>query len=218
MKLNDLLKAMSEDFAAKSDPAVLQIMRDARQELVDRNLPLQALGVGERMTDFVLCDSNGEDFSSREARKRGPLLICWYRGIWCPYCNAELEALQEILPEIVATGATLVAISPMQQKYAANLVRNLGLGFPLLLDPDNRLAREFRMVFKLPQALQEVYLELGIDLARFNGNTHGELPLPGRYIVDRDGMVVDAELHPDHTRRPEPRESLLILQRLTSAA
>ncbi len=110
----------------------------------------------------------------------------------------------------------MVAISPMLQKYAGNLVRNLDLGFPLLLDPDNLLAKRFRMVFKLPQAMKEIYQSFGIDLERFNGNDSGELPLPGRFVVATDGTVVDADLHPDHTRRPEPEETLAILQQLVA--
>ncbi len=104
----------------------------------------------------------------------------------------------------------------MQQKYAGNLTTKLGLTFPLLLDPDNLLAKQFRMVFKLPAAMKDVYLGLGIDLERFNGNSHWELPLPGRFIIDRDGTVVDAALHPDHTRRPEPEDTLEILKKLSA--
>lgn len=108
----------------------------------------------------------------------------------------------------------MVAISPMRQKYTSNLMRNLGLSFPLLLDPDNLLAKQFRMVFKLTDPLKEVYQRLGIDLERFNGNDSWELPLPGRFVIDRDGTVIDASLHPDHTKRPEPEETLEILKRL----
>ncbi len=110
----------------------------------------------------------------------------------------------------------MVAISPMQQKYAGNLMRNLGLSFPLLLDPDNLLAKQFRMAYKLPDSLKEVYQGLGIDLERFNGNDSWELPLAGRFVIDRDGTVIDASLHSDHTRRPEPEETLEILKKLTA--
>lgn len=110
----------------------------------------------------------------------------------------------------------MVAISPMQQKYTSNLIKNLGLTFPLLLDPGNLLAKQFRMVFKVSPALKEVYQSFGIDLERFNGNSDWELPLPGRFIIDRDGSVISADLHSDHTRRPEPEETLEILKRLTA--
>ncbi len=104
----------------------------------------------------------------------------------------------------------------MLQKYAKNLVRNRGLSFPLLLDPDNRLAKQFRMVFKLPDSLKEVYHGFGIDLERFNGNAHWELPLAGRYIIGRDGKVLDAALHPDHTQRPETEETLEVRKKLSN--
>lgn len=108
----------------------------------------------------------------------------------------------------------MVAISPMLKKYTGNLMRNLGLTFPVLLDPDNLLAKQFGMVFKVPDPLKEIYQGFGIDLERFNGNDHWELPLPGRFVVDRDGTIVDADLHPDHTVRPEPEETLQILRAL----
>ena len=110
----------------------------------------------------------------------------------------------------------MVAISPMKQKYAGNLITKLGLTFPLLLDPDNLLAKQFRMVFKLPDPLKEVYQGFGIDLERFNGNDNWELPLPGRFVIDRDGTVIDAALHPDHTQRPEPEVTLEILRNLAT--
>ena len=108
----------------------------------------------------------------------------------------------------------MVAISPMQQKYSGNLIQKLGLSFPLLLDPDNLLAKQFRMVYKLPESLKEVYQGLGLDLERFNGNDHWELPLPGRFIIGRDNTVIDAALYPDHTQRPEPEATLKILKTL----
>ena len=102
----------------------------------------------------------------------------------------------------------------MLQKYAGNLVKKLGLGFPLLLDPNNLLAKQFRIVHKLPDPLKEVYLSFGIDLERYNGNTETELPLSGRYIIGQDGRVIDVTLYPNHTQRPEPEETLELLKKI----
>ncbi len=102
----------------------------------------------------------------------------------------------------------------MRQKFSGNLVRNLGLEFPLLLDPGNLLARQFNMVFKVPKPLKEIYQSFGIELERFNGNDEWELPLPGRFVIAPNGKVINAELHPDHTQRPEPEETLAILQQI----
>ena len=93
-------------------------------------------------------------------------------------------------------------------------MRKLGLGFPLLLDPNNLLAKQFRMVHKIPEALKEVYLGFGLDLERFNGNNEWELPLPGRFIIGQDRILIDAALYPDHTQRPEPEETLALLKKI----
>jgi hypothetical protein len=82
MSLNELLTAMSQDFISKADPDVLSIMKSSREQLEASGLHKQALGAGEKMPDFVLRTSMGEEFSSRTALQKGPLLLCWYRGIW----------------------------------------------------------------------------------------------------------------------------------------
>lgn len=102
----------------------------------------------------------------------------------------------------------------MLQKYSKQLVNKLGLDFPLLCDPGNRFASEFGLVFDLEPRLREVYLTFGIDLERFNGNDSWQLALPGRAIVDRDGVIRDSDFHPDHTTRPEPEETLDLLREL----
>jgi len=126
----------------------------------------------------------------------------------------ELEALQEILPEINKTGASLIAISPMLVKYAPQLVHKLNLGFPILSDPSQLFLEQLRVVFSLPVELIEIYKGFGIDLERFNGEKIWRLPLPGQIIVDREGVVRNVELYIDHTQRPEPTEVLKLLKAL----
>lgn len=118
------------------------------------------------------------------------------------------------MPEIENFGVRLVAISPMLPKYAPQLVKKLGLSFPLLCDRDNLVAAKFGAVRKIDDDLKHVYLEFGIDLDRFNGNASWELPLPGRIIIDGGGIIRDVELFTDHTCRPEPQETLNRLQEL----
>lgn len=128
----------------------------------------------------------------------------------------ELEALQKVLQDIEELGATLVAVSPQLQKYSKQVVKKHGLSFPVLADPDNRVASQFGLTFTLPDYLQKIYQGFGIDLPRFNGNDKWQLPIPGRFIIGRDGLIKDAEVHPDYTRRPEPKETVKILKRLHS--
>ena len=116
------------------------------------------------------------------------------------------------MPEIKKAGANLIAISPMLAKYAPQLVSKLGLEFPLLSDPGNKVMTQLGVVHSLPQELIEVYQGFGIDLERFNGDADWRLPLPGRIIVDREGIVRNVELSTDHTQRPEPTETVALLK------
>jgi len=108
----------------------------------------------------------------------------------------------------------MLAISPMQQKYSQQLVKKLGLEFPLLCDPGNQIAQQFGLVFTLDPKLREIYLSFGIDLERFNNDNSWQLALPGRALIDRHGILRDCDFHPDHTTRPEPEETLARLKEL----
>ncbi len=102
----------------------------------------------------------------------------------------------------------------MQDKYAPQLVQKLQLSFPVLSDPGNRVAEQFGVVYTLSNGMKEIYKDLGIDLERFNGDTNLRLPMPGRIIIDGGGIIRDVDIHPDHTTRPEPEETLAILRSL----
>ena len=124
----------------------------------------------------------------------------------------ELEALQETAADIKAQGASLVVISPQLEKYSKSMVKKHNLTFPLLRDEDNQLASQFGLAFKLPDDLAGLYSQFGIDLVRYNGNDLWSLPMPGRFILDQQGIVVSAEANPDYTRRPEPSEIVEFLK------
>lgn len=126
----------------------------------------------------------------------------------------ELEALQQITPAISALGASLVAVSPQLPKYSSQVVKKLGLTYPVLADTGNGLAARLGLTFPLPPQLIEIYRGFGIDLERFNGDDSWQLALPGRFIVDRGGIIQDVEIHPDYTVRPEPEETVARLRQL----
>ena len=126
----------------------------------------------------------------------------------------ELEALQEVLTEIEKTGTSLIAISPMLTKYAPQMINKLGLTFPVLSDPGSKVMETFGILFTLPAAMVEIYKGFGIDLERFNGENSWQLPLPGRIIVDQEGLVRNVELSTDHTDRPEPADTVEFLKNL----
>ncbi len=119
-----------------------------------------------------------------------------------------------MVPEIEKAGASVVAISPMLVKYAPQLINKLGLTFPVLSDPGSKVMEQLGVLFTLPDAMIEVYKGFGIVLERFNGESSWRLPLPGRIITDKNGVVRNLELSTDHTERPEPIETVAILKAL----
>ncbi len=123
----------------------------------------------------------------------------------------ELEALQEVYGQVQELGGSIIAISPQLDKYTKQVVKKHQLTFPVLTDKNNGFANELGLVFTLPKKLQEIYIGFGIDLQRFNGNDSWELPMSGRFIIDRNGTIRSTEVHPDHTIRPEPTEIVDLL-------
>ena len=182
-----------------------------RSGLIER-----ALKAGDAMPEFELPSVEGTLVSSAELLARGPLVLSFFRGGWCPYCRLELKALQETLPAIENEGATLAAITPDTGTALAATKRAHELGFKVLSDIDNGVGLAFGIIFRVPAAVKELYLRLGIDLGARHGNATGEwlLPVPATYIVDHRGVIRHAELDPDFKRRMEPKEIVRALATL----
>lgn len=219
MKLQDKLDAMREDFENGRFPLVptnaqLDTMQRATQSLIDTRQAESALAAGDTAPEFTLRDADGVSVSSRSLLARGPLVATFYRGVWCPYCNYDLQALEEVRPEIEARGASLVAISPQTPANSRKSQRDNNLGFPILSDSGAAVAAEFGLRFALPEDLIEVYNQFGNDLAKINDDPSGVLPMPARYVIGMDGVIAYAEVNPDYTRRPDPSELLPVLDRL----
>jgi peroxiredoxin len=219
MKLQDKLDAMREDFENGGFPLVptqaqIDTMAKATQSLIDSRQADRALEAGDTAPVFTLRDADGATVSSRELLARGPLVATFYRGVWCPYCNFDLQALEEARREIEARGASLVAISPQTQANSRKSRRDNKLGFPILSDPGAALADEFGLRFALPDDLIEVYRQFGNDLAKINDDPSWVLPIPARYVIGTNGVIAYAEVNPDYTRRPDPSEMLPVLDRL----
>ena len=150
--------------------------------------------------------------------QKGPLVVTFYRGVWCPYCNMDLQAIEEAANGIRALGASLVAISPQTAPNRRKSKRENALSFPILSDHGNAVANAFGLRFRLPDDLIAVYKGFGNDLAIGNGEGSWTLPMPARYVIGTDGVIAYAEVNPDYTRRPDPSELLPVLRRLKAAA
>ncbi|MDP9264454.1 MAG: AhpC/TSA family protein [Acidobacteriota bacterium] len=184
----------------------LAITERAIEELRQSGIAQRVLPLGAKAPEFELADGNGKSFRSVEALTRGRLVVSFYRGRWCPYCVAELESLQAVLPQVQDVGASLVAISPQTPKHSGFTADQHELRFPVLSDPGNGVARRFGLVYRLPQELEQLYRGIFINLPNSNGDQSWELPLPATFILERDGTVLYASADVDHMRRTEPAE------------
>lgn len=218
MTLQDRLDAFKADFKAGKAPFnapahIHPIMARATAELITSGAAQRALKAGDRAPEFTLDAPDGAPVSSAELLARGPLVVSFYRGVWCPYCNMELQALQAALPEFEGLGASLVAISPQTRVNSRKSVRQNELGFPILSDANNNVAAAFGLRFELPDYLVDLYKSLGNNLPAFNGDPSWTLPMPGRFVIGSDGIITYAEVNPDYTRRPEPSDMLPAIRR-----
>ncbi|MDR3496909.1 MAG: peroxiredoxin-like family protein [Ancalomicrobiaceae bacterium] len=217
MTLQSKLDAFKADFEAGKPPynvpySVIETMHRATAELIASDAAQRALKAGDTLPTFSLADPDGNTVSSGDLLARGPLVISFYRGVWCPYCNMELQALEEALPKFQELGASLVAISPQNPVNSRKSVRQNNLTFPILSDPMNDVAAAFGLRFDMPDYLIELYMSLKNDLPVFNGDPSWTLPMPARYVVGQDGVILYAEINPDYTRRPEPDDMLPALR------
>lgn len=218
MSLQDKLDAFKADFKAGkapyfAPPEIHPVMERATAELIASGQAERALRAGDKAPVFTLTDPDGTLVSSTELLEKGPLVISFYRGVWCPYCNMELQALEEALPEFQAAGASLVAISPQTPVNSRKSVRQNKLSFAILSDARNDVAAAFGLRFALPDYLVELYKALKNDLPAVNGDPSWTLPMPARYVVGQDGTILYSEVNPDYTRRPEPADMLAALGR-----
>lgn len=195
-------------------PAAVEVLHRATEDLIASGAQGRALKVGDVAPEFTLPDPDGHPVSSKELLAKGPLVVTFYRGAWCPFCNFDLTALEEARSEMESLGATLVAISQQTAPNSRKSQRQNGLGFPILGDHRGDIAAQFGLRWTLPNDLREVQKALGADLTQFNGEDSWTLPMPARYVIAQDGTIAYAEVNADYTRRPEPSAIFPVLKQL----
>ena len=219
MTLQEKLDAFKADFEAnQAPPAAVEAFHRSTQELIDQGLADRARQVGDVAPEFTLLDSDGNHVSSKELLAQGPLVLTFYRGNWCPYCNLELQALEEVIGDIRSRGASLVAVSQQSQKNSKLSQRQNKLSFPIVTDTNGDIAEEFGLRWSLQPYLTEVFKMFKVDLPTIHEDDKWTLPMPARYVIDRDGSIFYAEVNPDYTQRPEPSDLFPVLDKLASKA
>ena len=190
--------------------------QDSRKnELISSGIVDQSLKVGDFIPNFILPNAFGESIEVQKLLASGPVVISFFRGSWCPFCNSELAALQQALPAIKTLGASLIAISPQTISYTISTVEKHELSYEVLSDRNNHIARQFGIVFQIPEAFRAVLTEKGHVLPRYNGDESFELPIPATFIVSQDGKVIYAFVDPDYTKRLDPVEIISVLRNIT---
>jgi len=202
------------NFRQNASDEVKELMAQKTAELQATKLSQQALNVGDRAPDFELPNAAGGVVKLSELLKSGAVILNFYRGGWCPYCNLELRALQQALPEFQRYNASLVAISPETPDNSLSTQEKNELAFPVLSDVGNVVAKDYGLVFVLDPALQELYTTFGLDIPGHNGDESFELPMPATYVVDPTGVIIYAFAEEDYLQRAEPSDILAAIAKL----
>lgn len=213
--LESQITAFKAEHSQKALPAAAGTIQSWIGELSSSGIAERSLQVGQAAPDFALPNVHGEIVRMSDLRARGPVVVMFYRGEWCPFCNLAVRAYQEVLPEIKALGASLVAISPQTPDHSLSLAEKAGLGYEVLSDQGNAVARQFGIVYKMGDSIYQLQQQFGIDLSQFNGDESRELPMPGTFVIDRNGTIRFAQVSADHTQRAEPSAVLDALRGLT---
>ncbi len=213
--LSRQLLAKQAEFATKAPAKVKTAYAAGIQAVADSGILKSAKQAGDRAPDFTLRNADGKEITLSALLKQGPVVLTWYRGGWCPYCNLTLRALQQVLPELQAAGAQLVALTPeLPDKSAATQEKN-ALQFQVLTDLNHAVAKNYGVVFRLTPTVRDLYKQ-NFDLIEYNGAEAGNdtLPLAATYIIDRDGIIRYAFLDPDYRKRAEPAELVSFVKQL----
>ena len=213
-ELSKQLKNYQAGFLEKAPQAAVETMSKATADLEKSGIVNNSLKVGEKAPDFELPAPTGKQVKLSALLKNGPVVLNFYRGEWCPYCNLEIRAFQQMLPEFQQANAQVVAISPEQPDHSLTMQEKHELAFPVLSDVGNKVAHRYGLVFTLDESLRPLYKGFGIDIPAHNGDESFELPVPATYVVDGSGIVRYAYANADYTLRAEPAEVLAAVKAL----
>ncbi len=217
--LSDQLSAKQKDFLSKTPPEKAASYQAGIDAVAKSGIYDRAKKTGDKAPDFTLKNAVGKEVSLSSLLKKGPVVLTWYRGGWCPYCNLTLMALQEKLPAFQAAGATLVALTPELPDFAADTTKKDQIAFEVLSDVGNNVARKYGIVFRMAPDVAEAMRKFADTVGR-NGDESDELPLAAAYVIAPDGKITYAFVDADYRLRAEPSrlvDEVKALTRGTSA-
>ena len=215
MSLAADLDAFRSAFMTKVPAEIRAAMERADSELLASGILDLALKAGDTAPDFTLPGSDGQIVSLKDLLKSGPVVLSFYRGGWCPYCNLELRALQAVLPKIATQGATLVALSPQTPDESLSTAEKNDLAFPVLSDSGSQVAKAFGIAFDLADELRPIYTQFNHALPVMSGTDSWALPIPATYVIGQDGVIALSFVNVDYRTRLEPAAVLEALSSLS---
>lgn len=215
MTLKQDLDAFRAQFMTKAPADVRALMKQSEDELVATGIVSRALKTGDLAPDFRLPDARGGSVQLSALLKNGPVVLSFYRGGWCPYCNLELRALQAALPQIEALGANLVAVSPQTPDNSLSTAEKNELTFAVLSDLGSSAAKSFGVAFDLAEPLRALYERFGHALPSVNGDESWTLPIPATFVIGQDRRIALHFVDVDYRNRAEP---LMIVEALRDLA
>ncbi len=214
MSLREDIARMQAGLIPNIPKNALDTIISTTEKLVKSGIADKAKNVGDTAPPFELKATDDTQVSLDSLLAKGPAVISFYRGSWCPYCNLELKALANVYPELKSNGAELVSISPNLAKVSKVFIQGNPLPFKLLSDAGNHVARDYGLTFNLAEELRPIYKTFGFDIPTDNGDESWEIPIPATYVVSTDGKIVAAYVNADYTTRMEPADILTALDKL----
>jgi peroxiredoxin len=214
MNLRGDLQRIYEEDRAKRPANETEVMDRAAKELFDTGQAERATNVGDIAPGFSLPNATEDTVTLNDLLRDGPVVLSFYRGSWCPYCNLELRTLQANIGEFEARGARLVAISPQVPDESLSVTEKHDLTFDVLSDVGTTVAQDYGLSFDIPAELAAIYESRGHDLIRTNGGHGRTLVIPASYVVGQDGVVSWAFVNSDYTKRTEPSDMIAALDAL----
>jgi peroxiredoxin len=215
--LSSQLDAFLNGLLGRLDPPSAEVLRRSEAEAAAQWAAGRHVGKGDLAPDFSLPDQNGTQVTLSEELAKGPVVLSFYRGGWCPFCSLTLRAMDRIRDEVARQGATIMMVSPQKQSESIATARRNFLHFPVLSDADNAVARRYGVVLKVNAERRALLERLGHDLSLINCSTAWELPATVTYVIAPDGRVATAHLDPRINRRMEPAAVLAALRELAPA-
>ncbi|WP_241330287.1 peroxiredoxin-like family protein [Chryseobacterium arthrosphaerae] len=205
------IEQLNQELSSQLPQEVINAFGKSVDDLKTKNMEDRCIQPGEKMPEFLLPNATDKMIDSNDILKKGKMILAFYRGSWCPYCNLELKFLQDNLSRIKDKNAVLIAVSPQTPDHSLSMAEKNKLGFEVLSDQNNDFAKKLGIVFQLQDFVLPYYRNLGINLSEFNNNDENLLPVPAVFVVDQDRRIIFKYLDVNYMNRVDVEELIQAL-------